>query len=266
MVSFKTRWIVVAMIPMVIAGSGDDWQTGHRQGIVEHLDPAQYNTLHTADSPVVIYLTIDDGPSMASQHINDLCITDSVPVNVFVIGTRVYTNDSLRALFQLYQANPYIEIGNHSFSHANGHYHNYYSHTEDVIRDFDLNADTLLLKNKIARLPGRNTWRLNGRKRTDLTDDSTAADLLVMEGYRVFGWDIEWHSIIDSNHQILPVAGFIGQLKNMIHSKRSFTTGHIVILCHEYMFEEKRNQLQLDTLIRFIKQDGFIIRNLGAYP
>jgi hypothetical protein len=214
-----------------------------------------------------IYLTIDDGPSAASQYINNIAVTDSALINIFVIGARVYKNDSLHTLFNLYQTNPFIETGNHSFLHANGHYHNYYSHPQEVISDFILNADTLSLKNKIARLPGRNTWRLNGRKRTDLPDDSTAADILVAQGYRVFGWDIEWHCHTDSNHHILPAAVFMNHLQNIIRTKRSFTPGHIVILCHESMFTDSSNRLQLDTLIRTIKQkNNCLLRHLSTYP
>ena len=46
------------------------------------------------------------------------------------------------------------------------------------LKDFIKNMDTLKLDNKIARLPGRNMWRINERSRNDVDSGTQAADLL----------------------------------------------------------------------------------------
>jgi len=214
-----------------------------------------------------IYLTFDDGPSDASFFLSNMSLADSIPLTMFVIGSNVFMNRGNSILYQLYQLNPLIETGNHSFSHANKHYHAYYDQPEEVVKDFHINADTLGLSSKIARLPGRNTWRINGKKRTDFTDDSTAADILSSEGYRIFGWDIEWKYNRDSVQIIQSAATVAENIKKMARSGNAFTAGHIIILCHEYMFTNDSNRIKLDSLIHTIKQmPGYRFHRLSDYP
>jgi hypothetical protein len=92
----------------------------------------------------------------------------------------------------LYKENEYIEVGNHSYSHANNHYQQYYSHPEGVLLDFKRSMDTLRLTDKIGRLPGRNMWRIGGRSKNDISSGIEAADLLHQHGFSLFGWDLEW--------------------------------------------------------------------------
>lgn len=229
------------------------------------VQPHQGESLEYART--AIYLTIDDGPSIASFDLSNTVMHLKTPVTVFIIGNRVYGSEAGNILFQLYQLNPYIEVGNHSFWHAHSHYREYYSSPADVINDFRLNADTLDLHNYIARLPGRNTWRINGRAKTDLPDDSSAADTLAADGYRIFGWDLEWRFRKDSNQLVQPATSIIKRLKLIAQSKNSFTPGHIVLLCHEWMFTDSVNKAQLDTFICLVQKTGlYTFRRLSEYP
>ncbi|MEP6746186.1 MAG: hypothetical protein ABJB86_00595 [Bacteroidota bacterium] len=217
--------------------------------------------------PTCIYLTIDDGPSDASFFLSNIAMADSALFNLFVIGDSVRKNESRKMFFQLYQLNHFIEIGNHSFSHANKHYHDYYMHPTAVVNDFLLNEYTLGLQNKIARLPGRNTWRIDGRERTDLGDDSTAANLLLLRGYRIFGWDVEWHWPTDSSHSIKTAHEMIQQIEHIVLKKNSFAPGHIVVLCHESMFIDSASRVQLELFIDGIRQkEGYRLEHLSNYP
>ena len=237
----------------------------HRQEL--HADKLAANAPGTLSKKTAIYLTFDDGPSDASFFLSNMAMADSVPVTMFVIGGNVFKNEGNNILYQLYQLNPFIETGNHSFSHANKHYHAYYDQPGEVVKDFHINADTLGLSSKIARLPGRNTWRINGKKRTDLTDDSTAADILSSEGYRIFGWDIEWKCSKDSVQMIQSAATVANEIKKMADSRKAFTAGHIIILCHEYMFTNESDRIKLDSLIHTIKQmPGYRFQRLSEYP
>jgi peptidoglycan/xylan/chitin deacetylase (PgdA/CDA1 family) len=219
------------------------------------------------DSLYKVYLTFDDGPAEGSYEINRIAASDSAAINVFLIGENVYKTDSMKQLFQLYQSNPFIETSNHSYSHAHKHYRLYYKDPFRVVRDFELNTDTLHLKNKIARLPGRNTWRIKGRQRSDLPDDKIAADSLAAKGYTVFGWDIEWRHYPDSSHSILTANTMMRIVENMILEKRSFIPGHVVILCHDPMFTHAYNQLQLELFIKKIQQKrGYRLEHLDKYP
>ncbi|WAC07930.1 MAG: polysaccharide deacetylase family protein [Thermodesulfobacteriota bacterium] len=74
----------------------------------------------TTDSLVnyTLYITFDDGPLEGSEDINDAVKKEDIKVNVFIVGKNVLSNARMKRFYGLYQNNPFIEIGNHSFSHA----------------------------------------------------------------------------------------------------------------------------------------------------
>ncbi len=214
-----------------------------------------------------LYLTFDDGPTYGSRQVNELALSDSININVFVIGKFAFANENRSALFKSYQLNPFIEIGNHSFTHANSHhYHLYYSNPGSVKHDFLINNDTLHLNTLIARLPGRNCWRINGKSRNDLPDGSAAADSLVADGYEVFGWDVEWR--YDSAGKIIQSADEMYNTITRIAEKgKSFTAKNIVILCHDPMLADSSNEAALKLFIQKVRADGkYRFNHLSSYP
>ena len=261
-------FIVFLLFSQFIPNDGRD---GLRNSYKENTDRKQagsgeYPLRQPADT-TYIYLTIDDGPSSASDYLSGLARTDSVPITVFLIGNRIFQRSDWRDCFDLYQQNHFIEIGNHSFSHAGNRYRQYYSNAEQVVKDFHLNEDTLNLQAKSVRLPGRNTWRIDGKKRTDLKDDSAAANKLAGEGYRIFGWDLEWHCAADSSGSILSADSLLQQIESIVRSRRLFKPHNLVLLCHESMFESDKGRTQLELLLQLIKQkQSYRFRFLKNYP
>ena len=215
---------------------------------------------------VNLYLSFDDGPTAGSWNLDRIASSDSVKISVFIIGKYVFKNDSNWQLFQLYQQNPFIEIENHSYTHANNRYHSYYENPGEVKRDFLMNYDTLGLRHKIARLPGRNCWHIKGKSRFDLEDGKAAADMLSVYGYRVFGWDIEWH--YDGDGRVKETASeMYDKLQNITVTGKSFTTGNIVILCHDPMLTDPYNESELKLFIKRIKMSGdYRFQFLSSYP
>ena len=69
-------------------------------------------------------LSFDDGPLEGSEDVDNAVRAEKIKINVFVVGSYVQIFPQMNKYFQLYENNPYIETGNHSFSHA----HNEYSH------------------------------------------------------------------------------------------------------------------------------------------
>src|SRR5574338_1111680 len=90
------------------------------------------------DTFYTVYLTFDDGPVNESEEVVTIASRDSIPVNLFVVGEKVFANDTMTKLFHSYFNNPFIEIGNHSFTHAIKKYQQYYKNTENVIADFKM--------------------------------------------------------------------------------------------------------------------------------
>ena len=103
-----------------------------------------------------IYLTFDDGPLTGSVEVSDAVQTEKVTVTIFVVGLNVVRSERLKDYYHLYEQNPYIEIGNHSYSHARDAYGKFYENADQVLLDFLKNQMVLHLKNRLARLPGRN--------------------------------------------------------------------------------------------------------------
>lgn len=221
---------------------------------------------NTANTFFTIYLTFDDGPVKESEELIRIATKDSVPINVFVVGEKVLVSDTMKILFQSYFNNPFIETGNHSFTHANKKYQQYYKNTEQVIEDFKLNADTLHLTKKIARLPGRNTWRINNKSRTDLPDANAAADSLAAIGYSVFGWDLEWRYCSDSSLEVQTAELMINEVEDFFRNKKTFTPDNIIILAHDPMFGNSYNKEQLELFIKEIKRkSNFRFGRLNNY-
>ena len=72
-------------------------------------------------------------------------------------------------------------------------YEGFYAVPDSVVADFRRCADSLKLTANIVRTPGRNIWRTDSLKITDIRMSEPAADSLFNKGYKVLGWDVEWH-------------------------------------------------------------------------
>ena len=192
---------------------------------------------------------------------------DSIPVSVFVVGEKVFANDTMKRLFQSYFDNSFIEIGNYSFTHANKKYLQYYKNSQRVVSDFVLNTDTLHLVKKIVRLPGRNTWRINNKGRTDLPDANAVADSLAAKGYSIFGWDLEWRYRSGSCREVQTSEYLLKEIESLLSNKKAFFNNNIIILAHDPTFRCVYNQRQLELFIREIKKKkNYCFGRLENYP
>lgn len=214
---------------------------------------------------VTVYLTFDDGPVKTSWHLVDLIRSDSLPVTVFLVGRYVFGSPTGLAIFRYYRENPVVEIANHSYSHARNKYKKYYAKPGQVVSDIVKNEDTLHLGEKIVRLPGRNTWRINGRQRSDLPDTRIAADSLMEMGYRVFGWDAEWR-YDTASQSYLTARQMISVIDFLIRHHCSFTPGHIIILCHDTMLGDAWARQQMGLFIMETRARNWKLMTLSQYP
>lgn len=213
-----------------------------------------------------IYLTFDDGPMETSHFLDSVLIRDSIPLEIFAVGYRVTASETMRQRLEMYRQNSLVELGNHSYSHGSGHYRLFYADHAQVVDDVLGNADSLGLTNHIVRLPGRNTWRINGRKRTDLVDANATADSLHSLGYNLVGWDLEWK--IDTCEKRYSSADeMIGQIRYAQRAQRLFEKDHVVILCHDWALSDPYFREELGLFIRKIKAAGCItFSHLSSYP
>lgn len=232
-----------------------------------HLIDQYYQTkpVYQKDS-VTLYLTFDDGIVHGSQALLRTADSCQIPVNVFLIGKFVLENDSTKLTWKQMQTSSWIEAGNHSYSHANKKYHRYYSFPGQVIEDFKKNQDSLGFTNKLARLPGRNVWRIGNRSRNDLEDSKAVADSLTRIGYQVIGWDLEWN-YSGTDLSLEPEDDIIFKINQAVHNQSTFTPQHLVILCHDPALDNPLSELRLKAFIQKIRNAGkFRFCFLTKYP
>lgn len=213
-----------------------------------------------------IYLSFDDGPLNGSQNINRIAWENQAPMNVMIVGEHVFMNSNQKRYFQAYKKNPFIEVNNHSYSHANNQYYSFYANPQNVLSDFNKSMNQLALNNKIARLPGRNVWSINNKEYNRHSETKEAVTLLRSHGFKLIGWDIEWHYNRKTKAPIGTYKEFFTKLKNHIESnKKLFTDNNIVVLLHDPMF--RKNADELENLVRLIQsQEDYILVPLSQYP
>lgn len=178
-----------------------------------------------------IYLTFDDGIQEGTHEIIEVLGELNIKATFFLAGInsnhfyRKYEGLFIKILSQIICEH---DIGNHSYSHANGLFDEYYTTgllvnnngaTISVAEDYANNSFFFeeILKNtcigpssidsfyNIARLPGRNSWfyalpddgMATGSDKVKLivnceADSYNASLSLFKKGYNIIGWDEEW--------------------------------------------------------------------------
>ncbi|MDM9630596.1 polysaccharide deacetylase family protein [Robiginitalea aurantiaca] len=198
----------------------------------------------------VIYLTFDDGPLDGSEKINDAIVYEKVPITVLLVGKHA---EAMPDYVDLYKKNAYIEVGNHSYSHARNHYSKFYFDPAGVLEDF-LKSDTIINSaDRVARLPGRNMWRIGDRKKDDIASGSEAADLLAENSFEIYGWDMEWFHDPKTAEPVGTAEELFHEIEKHLDRGRTFTKGHLVLLCHDEMFSKDYEETELKKLIELLK-------------
>ena len=214
-----------------------------------------------------IYLTFDDGPLDGSEDIDDAVTKENIKINVFVVGQHAQSTEKMRRYYQLYLNNPLIEVGNHSFSHAHNQYEKFYENPQNVLQDFLKCQEQLKIPNKYARQPGRNQWRLKDTAINDVRSGSQSADLLYKNGFKVFGWDIEWQHDSKTGTPVQTVDDMIEIIEKRLNEKKTVRPGHLVLLSHDEMFRNGWEESELKQLIEKLKAKGnYRLEHLSKYP
>ncbi|HNP21525.1 MAG TPA: polysaccharide deacetylase family protein [Panacibacter sp.] len=214
-----------------------------------------------------IYITFDDGPLEGSEDIDDAVRKEKINVNVFVVGQHALSSSRMKGYYHLYETNPFIEIGNHSFSHAHNHYAAYYRNPASVLKDFLICQDTLHILNKLARQPGRNQWRIQGKSIDDVSSGRASADSLFKSGYKVFGWDVEWQHDSRTGAPIQTVDDMVELITKKLNENKTVTPHHLVLLAHDEMFRDGWEESELKQLIDILKaKKEYRFQHLSKYP
>lgn len=213
-----------------------------------------------------IYLTFDDGPNKGTRNVQRIVDQEEVPVTLFVIGEHIYGSRAQGMMYDSICISPYIEIANHSFTHARGKgYQRFYDNADSVVSDFRRCADSLNVQHRISRTPGRNIWRTDSLRYTDIRSSEAAADSLYNNGFIVIGWDAEWHfnkdQLAQSPEHVLTL------IDSLLTHNRTRTADHLVLLAHDQAFEKTADSASLHRFIADIKKnDEYQLEMVGKYP
>jgi len=217
--------------------------------------------------PKHVYFTFDDGPLKGSAAVDSIAREKDIKISAFLVGLHVAMSKDLRADFEKYRENPLVECYNHSYTHAHNRYMDFYRNPAKVCEDFEKNQTDLNLEHKIARLPGRNLWRYGDVHKCDLQNAVPSADMLQECGYKIYGWDVEWHLDPQTGAPLQPVGEVYASIRNYMDSKKSMEANNVVFLMHDNMFQSAKGQQMLASLIDSIQTGtDYRFEFMRSYP
>jgi peptidoglycan/xylan/chitin deacetylase (PgdA/CDA1 family) len=222
---------------------------------------------HELPAKKKIYLTFDDGPNAGTLNVLKAVQEEQVPVTFFVVAKHVFDSPWQTKTWDSLKADVNIEICNHSYSHAGNRYTRFYSSPQKVIDDFRRSHDSLHFSNRIARMPGRNAWRIDSINHTDVKESRRAIDSLHLAGFDIMGWDLEW----TFNHRTFSpdadTALLLRRMQNLLNDSATKTPGHLVLLAHDQAFRTEKDVQLLKAFFASLKNNPYYeLRLAGTYP
>ncbi|GGG51652.1 MULTISPECIES: polysaccharide deacetylase family protein [Epilithonimonas] len=213
-----------------------------------------------------IYLTFDDGPNKGTENLLKIINKYQIPVTSFIVGKHAYDSKTQAKNLKELEIHELVELANHSYSHAENKYSEFYKNPEKVVHDFDRAKDSLKFKNKYARTPGRNIWRTSDINNTDIKSSKTAADELQRAGYVLVGWDLEWKPDntmkLKGSHQQMAK-----RVDSIFFNDLEKTSRHLVFLTHDQYLQDDDSVKELDLFISGLQNSNrFEFRKISDYP
>ena len=203
-----------------------------------------------------IYLTSDDGPLKGSKALNQLVLDYEFPLTLFLVGRPLSQDANLEPHLTAYKNNPYLLLGNHSFSHANFRYKRFYKDAANVEKDFLQNERFLGIYSKLGRLPGRNVWAVDGVLKGESDALESAKVIASNDRYKFFGWDYEIHYNPKTKATLKSALEHYKRIKYILKNQQTFAKNQIVILMHDQMFTNQESQKMIGELVLLLQNDS----------
>lgn len=212
-----------------------------------------------------VYVTFDDGPQKGTKEVQELCQELGIPATFFLVGAHLadpYQKDYLARL----KADKAMELANHSYTHAfYNNFKKFYAQPYDAVSDFLKAQEALTIQSKIIRLPGNNSWMNKGKFRGPASTKNVAIALDSL-GYKVFGWDVEWHFSRKDARPLQSAEKMLAQIEEL-REKGTVTKRHIVWLMHDRMFKRTEDLDSLRKVLVNLKSDhSTLFRVASQYP
>ncbi len=221
-----------------------------------------------ANATKELYLTFDDGPLRGTGNVLKILQEEGVAATMFCVARHAKHH---RKLLQQEYSMPNLLVANHTYSHANGRYRHFYSHTFELLSDIE-HAQLVLGGRKYLRLAGRNVWRTPEIKRDDLAIVALRGrvevpqyDSIAKEGFHIYGWDTEWHFHHRNHKPIESAQRLAKKIERLYKNKRLAKPGKVILLAHDFMFKSKKAADQLRRFIRIMKENGWSFYTIKHY-
>ncbi|HYO22406.1 MAG TPA: polysaccharide deacetylase family protein [Flavisolibacter sp.] len=213
-----------------------------------------------------LYITFDDGPNKGTRNVLHIVQDEGVPVSFFIVGEHVFASPTQARLWDSLKIARQIELCNHSYSHAHSRYESYYAQPDSVVADFRRTHDSLNLANTVARTPGRNIWRIDTLQFTDLKRSAVAADSLQKAGFKLMGWDLEWHFDHKTMCVVTTAEKMVAQIDSVFKHNRTKNKDHLVLLAHDQAYAKSEDSFQLRQFFQLLKQKDYELSLATEYP
>ena len=145
------------------AGTDSDVNSGKPGEIQQVGDKFDWQPLVYDSTKKYIYLTFDDGPQHGTVECYTLIKQEGVKASFFMVGLHMAKkSDGKKIVSMIRESYPQVLLANHSYTHANDKYLDYYHHPYFAEQDFYQAQDSLNVPYKIIRLPGNRSWVREG--------------------------------------------------------------------------------------------------------
>lgn len=216
--------------------------------------------------PKHVYLTFDDGPLVGSRAVDSIARAKNIKVNAFVVGRHSAMGKYRMRDLNLYIENPLVAVYNHSYTHGFNRLQTYYRDSQKAFEDFKKNEENIPFSSKVARLPGRNIWIYDQERKIDIANAAPTADLLFGDGYKIFGWDVEWRLNSQTGTATEPLETVYQRIVNFMNNKSSKEPNNVVFLMHDDMFQTRQGKKLLADLIDKLIAKGYKFEFMEDYP
>jgi peptidoglycan-N-acetylglucosamine deacetylase len=219
----------------------------------------------TDSNSKVIYLTFDDGPLPGSDVIQRLTTEKQFKASVFLVGKHAHNNRNSPRIIADFKKNPYVDVCNHSYTHANNEYDKFYRKPDSAAADILKCQKEVGFDFKIVRLPGRQLWVLPERDlNMKVSSAAPTATILKKDSFKIIGWDLEW--VNKNNAPKESVEDMVAKVEKLFKDDMTFTRNHLVILSHDVMFSKPDGEAALVKFVDALKAKGYILENIRHYP
>ena len=202
-----------------------------------------------------IYITFDDGPNKGTRNVLQAVKEENIPASFFIVGEHVFDSPKQTQTWELLKVDSTIELCNHSYTHAHNRYTSFYNKPSGVVADFQRSQQALQFSNNIARMPGRNAWRIDTIDHTDIYESSAAIDSLHAAGFNIMGWDIEWMFDHKTLAPDTAIDLMLRRIDNLLMAEKTKTSGHLVLLAHDQAFQTEEAIQLLHLVLKSLKNN-----------